>query len=419
MATVNWITGIISITRAEMTLIQAVPTEIRQLDINALRLELRDREEDPDGRPWSRTHDYNKAVNISGVQLALVVVFLDPYTITFEDGQYAVNLLGGNTNLADRVNVNQVSIRANNSAGLVQVQEIQQLVYGDNEVTVNITTGRSGQTYPIGSRLPGFASNNADDAKFIADLRGINTFFIQESMSISSATADFSAGYRFVGQQPLNTVFTIVASAILDNCQFSRMTIQGSLDSNSILNECAVGNLSFFNGVILSSLLQGTITLGGGINASFNKCFDHSTGVSPGINMGGTGQSLTMTGFEGAIDISNSQDPLSTNFISGVGKVEFTPTITEGTFVVFGDMRIVSNAGPNANIIDRTSVGAIDNLRKIGLNRMITDPVTGLVTIYEDDDVTVLYQGGVTQDAAGLVPYNSASTKIDRRNKMT
>jgi hypothetical protein len=56
---------------------------------------------------------------LAGIILARVVELINSYTITFEDGQYAVNLTGANSNIADKVNVNQVSVRASNSAGLV------------------------------------------------------------------------------------------------------------------------------------------------------------------------------------------------------------------------------------------------------------------------------------------------------------
>jgi hypothetical protein len=59
-------------------------------------------------------------ISVGAFELARVIEIVNDYTITFEDGQYAVNLLGANSNIADRVNVNQVSVRSANSAGLIQ-----------------------------------------------------------------------------------------------------------------------------------------------------------------------------------------------------------------------------------------------------------------------------------------------------------
>lgn len=117
--TINWATKVISVPRADMTLIQSEPTEIRGLDVDDFRMELKDIEDNVDGQPFPDTHTHNTEVTLGGLTLARVVEILDPYTITFEDGQYAVNLSGANNNVADKTNVNQVSVRSNNSAGLI------------------------------------------------------------------------------------------------------------------------------------------------------------------------------------------------------------------------------------------------------------------------------------------------------------
>lgn len=116
--TINWATKVISIPKADMTLLQASP-EIRELDLNAFRLVLKDLEDDEAGMPYIHTHNHNPPVTVGGTVLARVVEIINGYTITFEDGQYAVKLTGLNSNVSDVTNVNQVSIRAANSAGLI------------------------------------------------------------------------------------------------------------------------------------------------------------------------------------------------------------------------------------------------------------------------------------------------------------
>jgi hypothetical protein len=130
---VDWGTGVISIPRTDMLLVQSVPTEIRQLDIDAFRLELKDLE-DFEGMTYSDTHSHNTTVDVGGVSLARVVIILDPYTITFEDGLYQVNLVGANSNISDKTNLNQVGLRSANSAGLTFSQEILDQSFTLNEV---------------------------------------------------------------------------------------------------------------------------------------------------------------------------------------------------------------------------------------------------------------------------------------------
>ena len=116
---IDWVSGVITVPRADMTLIQSTPVEVREINVEDFRAEINDLKDNPDGRPWTRIYNHNTTVNIGGITLARVIEIIPPYTITFEDGQYAVNIVGGNTNFIDRTNPNQVSLRSNNSAGLI------------------------------------------------------------------------------------------------------------------------------------------------------------------------------------------------------------------------------------------------------------------------------------------------------------
>jgi len=119
---VDWAqTKVIFIPKADMVELHPPPHEVRELDLNAFRLTLRDLEEDPDGRPWPMTHSHNTEESLGGLLFARQVKILAPYTVTFEDGQYRVNAVGANSNIADVQNFNQVSVSTFNSAGLVVV----------------------------------------------------------------------------------------------------------------------------------------------------------------------------------------------------------------------------------------------------------------------------------------------------------
>ena len=119
--TVEWGTRNIFVPRSELTLIQSVPTVVYNLDLNAFRLALTDAEDSEAGVVFPPAHRHNTTVVLSGITYAQVIEIINSYTVEFQDGQYAVNLIGANSNVADQVIVNQVSVRATNSAGLVQV----------------------------------------------------------------------------------------------------------------------------------------------------------------------------------------------------------------------------------------------------------------------------------------------------------
>jgi hypothetical protein len=115
---INWATKVISIPQADLTL---VDTGIYELDVDEFRLDLKDLEDSEEGIIFDKTHTHNTEVTLSGVTYARFIEIINGYTITFEDGQYAVNLTGANNNIADVMNVNQVSLRSFNSAGLITV----------------------------------------------------------------------------------------------------------------------------------------------------------------------------------------------------------------------------------------------------------------------------------------------------------
>lgn len=53
---------------------------------------------------------------------------------------------------------------------------------------------------------------------------------------------------------------------------------------------------------------------------------------------------------------------------------------------------------------------------KLLRNKRITDPSTGIQTIYDDDGVTPLVAGPVWEDAAGTTPYSATSEGVDRQD---
>ncbi|MCH8285954.1 hypothetical protein IIB79_05420, partial [candidate division KSB1 bacterium] len=84
--------------------------------------------------------------------MARVIEIINNYVIEFEylGTVYAVNLVGANSNIADRLILNEVSVRSANSAGLVSTIAIE---HGEFEggVTLDIIKGVTGSEYPKGT----------------------------------------------------------------------------------------------------------------------------------------------------------------------------------------------------------------------------------------------------------------------------
>lgn len=120
---IDWGPRIIFVSLADLTF---VSPGLYELDLNDFRLELKDLEDGEDGIAFPRTHNHNTEVTVGGITLARVVEIINGYTVTFEDGQYAVRLVGANSNVGDVVNVNQVSVRTSNSGGLISQEALVQ-----------------------------------------------------------------------------------------------------------------------------------------------------------------------------------------------------------------------------------------------------------------------------------------------------
>ena len=118
MISIDWQTGVISVPQADLVHVSGV---IYELQLDPFRKNLNDLSDDSTGMPWPTTHNHTAPLVIGVTTLARAVELINGYTLTFEDtgSPYAVNISGGNSNLAEVTNINNVSVRSANSAGLV------------------------------------------------------------------------------------------------------------------------------------------------------------------------------------------------------------------------------------------------------------------------------------------------------------
>lgn len=116
---VDWAARIITIPKTDTVFVSS-PPEVRSLDVTTLWQNLIDIQDDEAGVPHPDIVRNTPPLTVAGVTLARVLEVVNGYTITFEDGLWSVNIVGGNSNLADVVNKNQVGMNTGNSAGFVQ-----------------------------------------------------------------------------------------------------------------------------------------------------------------------------------------------------------------------------------------------------------------------------------------------------------
>ena len=150
---VNWGTKVITVPQADLTFISGTNYT---LDTNQFHLDLRALEDDVEAIPFLDTHKHTTATTIGGVTYARFVEIINGYTVTFENGSYSVNLINSNNNIQDKANLNSVSIRSQNAAGLI--------------VTTGGGSAADVWAYTLSGKTAGSIQSNTNKlAKFIRD----------------------------------------------------------------------------------------------------------------------------------------------------------------------------------------------------------------------------------------------------------
>lgn len=359
---IDYTNYIVTIPKADMLLVQTNPIEVRQLNLYDLHVWLRDFEDDALGMPMPGTHNYIAPVSVGGVDLAYVLEILAPWTITFENGAYAVNLVGGNSNVADRVNINTVGVRSANSAGLPDLSALQATSF-QGAVSVSAASSYSGTTYPVGTS--GYPVNNIPDAKLIAA-----KYFLDKIRFIGNYTLDTGddvSYFKLEGQNAILTTVTINAGAETIGCEIKHATVTGNLDGGTLLEYCVIDNLNYINGFVHKCMLNpGTITLGGSAVAHFMDCYSGVPGVNtPTIDMNGAGAEdtpLAMRSYNGGIKLIQKTGTAACSIDLASGQVIIDSSCTAGSIVVRGDGKVVDENG--AHMASGTYNGALTVLNE-------------------------------------------------------
>lgn len=352
--TINWKDKIINVPRADMLLIQSVPVEIRQLNINDFRLILKDLEDDAEGMTFLDTHRHNTTVMVGGALLARVVEIINGYTVTFEDGQYAVNLVGSNSNIGDVTNVNQVSIRSANSAGLQDLTSLQAASFSGGGVAYQASTPYAGTTFPLGTR--GYPVNNIPDALSIANFRGLKQIFIAEPTVLMS-DINVSNMYKFVGDS-IYTPMYVSSGVLTGESEFINLAISGYFDDGIFLRECIVGDVHLNDGACYECAITGTIYAGGITQCTILECYSGLPDVVPPVTIdlsaAPPGFALIVRNWRGDLNIKNCNNIIVADIGIVAGKLEFESTVTAGMFSVYNGAIMTNNSTGSTVINDHT-----------------------------------------------------------------
>lgn len=354
---IDWATKIIHVLKTDsfMSLVQSTPTVIYDCALNDFRLGLKDIEDSSDGMAFLRTHKHNTEVALGGLTFARVIEIINDYTITFEDGQYAVNLVGANTNIADKVNVNQVSIRPQNSAGLISSPDIE---YASFQSGVWIDTVTGDDLNKGNEQLP---VKTIERALIVASYRGFKKLYAQSNITIG--TGHNFDDFIIQGQSHVVTKLTIESGASCERLTIDNCHVEGVLDGDSEIRNCVIGDVVYFNGHIHSCGLYGMFYLDGAANAVIVNCSTINADDPPIIDMGGSGQSLAMPNYSGLITIQNLDSATEEVGIGlNAGMVTIDSTVVDGNLIIAGTgiLNHTQTASENVNsegLMSKNTIG--------------------------------------------------------------
>lgn len=372
---IDWGTKIISIPKNYLTLVQSSPVEIYDLPLNQFRLDLKAEEASLAGMPFLKTHKHNTEVLLGGIVYARVIEIINGYTITFEDGSYAVNLTGANSNVGDKINFNLVSVRSANSAGLISNQAIEFSSF-NGEVTIDAINGSSGTIFPKGT--PQSPVNNIPDAVLIAELRGLTSLKFIGNYTLD--TGDIVDGYTILGDNPNKSLLTFNTGASTVGIDVFNCSVQGVFDNAATFEDCRLLDISFVEGYAFKCVMSGTFICSGTGQTAFYDCFDGiaENGTSPIIDCGGSGRNISIKNYHGDITIKNKTglDDVEISSNSG-GNVTIESTVTNGLVRLTGSMKVIDESTSLAVIdISQVSFPELSQYQAFEADSVHIDPTT-------------------------------------------
>lgn len=98
------------------------------------------------------------------------------------------------------------------------------------------------------------------------------------------------------------------------------------------------------------------------------------------------------------------------------GVPDYSIITVGGVNVITGDIADIPDAVLSASAGSRTVSQHMQTQTAILANKMVTDPVAGTLTVFDDDNTTPLLTADLFKDAAGTTPYNG--TGAERRERL-
>lgn len=242
-------------------------------------------------------------------------------------------------------------VRTSSSSATLQELETIQFASYNGGVTIKPSSSYSGTTFPVGTLQQ--PVNNLVDAHAIADERGLNRFYVLESITVSSGNHNSHIFTAAV----IGVVIIVLAATSISDARFEGATLIGFFnDGNCHLLQCTLGDITYAGNVIEECSLAGTITLTGSSPVFISHCIDADPGSgTPTLDLAGFTGELSIREYFGGLRVKNKTTSNTIAVDLATGRLIIDSTVTAGTIRVRGIGTVEDNSTGTA-IVDTTSL---------------------------------------------------------------
>ena len=381
-------------------------------------------------------------------------------TIANKNGfeEASLDFISGNFIIANTVTEGTVIVRGTsgftNNGGSNVVVDTTKLIFPEqiqlsnfhDRVIINTIEGSAGTGFPIGTY--GNQSNNLADAISIANFRGLSQLLVQGTLNV--LPGDNITDFIITGENPGSATIILIPGCITNNTTFKSVTLTGTVNGTIICQESGVVNLSNVGSTTLGSAFTEcqflgptpSITMNNTSNTILNILESYSGVKSksgPIIDLNHSSGDITISGWKGGITLDNWTGGQTGDISLYSGYITANTTCNNGLMLAHGIATIDDNStgtfliDSNAIITSNTTAAAVWNydlggsspstaaekmnvVHIILQNKSVTDPDTGIMTVYADDGVTPLLTAPVYEGKTTAQPYRGQG--IERREKL-
>jgi len=319
--------------------------------------------------------------------------------------------------------------------------EQQQLSAFVDAVHLDVVGGTAGIKYPQGTSQ--YPVDNLADALTILNERNLDELHVIGDLTIGAT--DNIDGLRIVGQHRNRTTLTLVAGCSTMDSYISHCTLTGVVNGSIVVQSSVVYGLLNVGSEAKSSFFLDTSPISdGGSAITFRndlanpmpvyvlQCFSGEIGHMPAvIDMNDSLQTFTVQSWSGGIGFKNWSQGQVCSVDADSGHAIPDSSCTSGTLILHGTI-VVTNNSTGAFVVDQSEAvgaGGAEGIaasvwgtsfagglsaqqsveqaaleakigRQILRNNITWDPGTAVMTIYDDDDTTILFKSLFTDATA-------------------